>query len=139
MRFVKYTVAGILVAFGALFLAAGTYALFDEDSPGTSAFVGCLILGVPPFAGGIWLYSATQKQSHNTQQSLLQAENKRRRDILYELIQAKEGKFTLLDFAIAADLPGDEARTFLQDQAKAFGADYSVTEKGDIVYHFWQG
>ena len=139
MRFIKYTVAGILVAFGGLFLSVGAYALFDDDEGSKAAFAGCMILGAPPFAGGVWLYNATRKQSRYDQKSLAQAEDKRRQSVLYELIQSKGGQFTLLEFAMAADLPGEEAKAFLQAQAKAFGADFSVTEKGDILYLFSQG
>jgi hypothetical protein len=139
MKIIKYSIASVLIGFGIIVLASGVYSLFDEEAPNPSTFVACTVFGLPPTAGGIWLWRATQKQSKPSKKEQLAMEQKRRQEVLYQLIQEKEGRFTLLEFAMAAELPGEEARDFLQAQAQAFGANFDVNEQGDIVYRFLPG
>lgn len=140
MKFIKYSVASILIGFGSLLIAAGVYSLFDDGLEGDkSVFVTLMIVGLPPTSGGIWLWNATQKQGKLSKQEQLDVENKRRQEVLYQLIKEKEGRFTLIEFAMAAELPGEDAKAFLQEQAQAFGANFDVNDQGDIVYRFLPG
>ncbi|MEL6136220.1 MAG: hypothetical protein AAFR42_02245 [Cyanobacteria bacterium J06628_6] len=140
MRFLKYTIGGVLLFVGSITLMAGVYALVDEDAEDPrSIFLSCLIVGAFPAAGGGWMVMSARQDSKRMGQSKQAAEDKRRRDVLYQLIKETDGKFTLLQFAMAVDLPATQAREWLDDQAKLFGANFSVTEQGDIVYHFLPG
>ncbi len=139
MRFLKYSVGGILLFFGGIVLLAGLASLTDDDADQPMTFVSCLIVGAVPTAGGGWLVAGAKKDSKQFAQSRQAAEDKRRRDVLYQLIKDTDGRFTLLEFAMAVDLPAAQAREWLDEQAKMFGANFSVSEKGDILYHFLPG
>ncbi|NEP16463.1 MAG: hypothetical protein F6J97_06100 [Leptolyngbya sp. SIO4C1] len=117
----KKLTSATLISLGALFLLASPYSLSKKDVPQPQGWLGYLLIGTPLMIGGAWLWGSPRSHS---------AETQRRRQILYELIQAKQGQFTLIEFAIAADLPGQEARDYLLEQARAFGADYQITETG---------
>lgn len=61
--------------------------------------------------------------------------------VFYAQIAAHQGRISVLDFAIAAQLTGSEARQFLDQRAKDFWGDFEPTPAGDILYTFrsWQG
>ena len=65
-----------------------------------------------------------------------QLEIRRQQQIFYSLIQAHQGRISVLDFAIAANLDAREARQFLDHRAEEFLANFEVTEQGDMIYLF---
>jgi hypothetical protein len=137
MGFFKQLSGALLMSVGGLFLLASVLILFDRsEEDRASASMGCVLLGAPPAALGAWLFRSAQAQTQKQRQAQQAAENQRLQSVLYQLIEQKQGKFTLIEFAMAADLSGEVARDYLQDQARAFGADFSVTDQGEIVYHF---
>ncbi|WP_017720619.1 hypothetical protein [Kamptonema formosum] len=56
--------------------------------------------------------------------------------IFYRLIQDNGGRITALDFAIKANLSGEEARQYLEERAVEFSAQFDVSEKGGVMYCF---
>jgi hypothetical protein len=46
------------------------------------------------------------------------------------------GRLSVLDFAIAAQITGREARQFLDQRAKEFWGDFEPTSAGDVLYTF---
>ncbi|MGF1458070.1 MAG: hypothetical protein ACFBSG_03490 [Leptolyngbyaceae cyanobacterium] len=54
----------------------------------------------------------------------------------YDCLQRQQGKISALDFAIAAQIPGPQARAFLDARARDFLADFEPMATGDIVYTF---
>ncbi len=56
--------------------------------------------------------------------------------IFYRLIQDNHGRITALDFAIKANLSGEEARQYLEERAVEFSAQFEVSEKGGVMYYF---
>ncbi|MBW4497222.1 MAG: hypothetical protein KME26_30025 [Oscillatoria princeps RMCB-10] len=56
--------------------------------------------------------------------------------IFYRLIQDTRGRITALDFAIKANLSGEEARQYLEERAVEFSALFEVSEKGGVMYCF---
>ncbi|TVQ09365.1 MAG: hypothetical protein EA368_09610 [Leptolyngbya sp. DLM2.Bin27] len=56
--------------------------------------------------------------------------------IFYAQIAAQQGRISVLDFAIAAQIPGGEARQFLDQRAKDFWGDFEPTAAGDVLYTF---
>lgn len=54
----------------------------------------------------------------------------------YDCLQRHQGKISALDFAIAAQITGPQARAFLDARAKDFFADFEPTTYGDILYTF---
>ncbi|MEO0455116.1 MAG: hypothetical protein AAF152_00850 [Cyanobacteria bacterium P01_A01_bin.114] len=131
MTVLKQITAATLIGLGSLFVLAAPYSLSKDDVPQPQGVIGYLAIGVPLLAGGGWLWGP-RGQTRQSQQ----AETQRRQTVLYQLIRSRRGQFTLIEFAMAANLPGDEARDYLLAQARAFGADYLVTETGEIVYQF---
>ena len=65
-----------------------------------------------------------------------QLEILRRQQVFYSLIQAHQGRISLLDFAMAANLSAPEAKSYLDHRAEEFLANFEVTEKGDMFYIF---
>ncbi|HEY9645130.1 MAG TPA: hypothetical protein V6C88_02105 [Chroococcidiopsis sp.] len=63
-----------------------------------------------------------------------------KRDRLYatffELVRAGQGRLSVLDFAIATQLPGSTAKAFLDDRAREFDATFDVTDSGGVFYQF---
>ena len=58
------------------------------------------------------------------------------RNIFFNLIQNNKGSITVMDFAVAADLSGTEAKKILEKFAVEFDATFDVTEEGQVVYLF---
>ncbi|MEM6592942.1 MAG: hypothetical protein AAF651_13915 [Cyanobacteria bacterium P01_C01_bin.73] len=56
----------------------------------------------------------------------------------YDCLRQRHGKISALDFAIAAQITGPQAREFLDARAKDFFADFEPTAFGDILYTFGQ-
>jgi len=54
----------------------------------------------------------------------------------YDCLQRHQGQISVLDFAIAAQITGPQAREFLDARAKDFFADFEPMTSGDILYSF---
>jgi hypothetical protein len=101
-----------------------------------NAVIGCFILGVATSAAGAGLLRSSRLSQNKAKALELESEQDRLRGILYQLIADKQGAFTLVQFAIAADIPPKAAQNFLDQQATAFNADFTVSEQGAVVYQF---
>lgn len=73
---------------------------------------------------GFWLWQHHQQRKKQLYQ------------LFYDLIKARGGRIHVLDFAMAAQLTGREARTFLDARAREFFANFEPTDHGDILYTF---
>jgi hypothetical protein len=56
--------------------------------------------------------------------------------IFYAQVAAHQGRISVLDFAIAAQITGREARRFLDQRAQDFWGDFEPTPSGDVLYTF---
>jgi hypothetical protein len=56
----------------------------------------------------------------------------------YQCLQMHQGRISVLDFAMAAHIPGPQARAFLDARARDFFADFEATAYGDVLYTFWR-
>jgi hypothetical protein len=56
--------------------------------------------------------------------------------VFYAELVAHGGRISVLDFAIAAQITGSEARQFLDQRAKEFWGDFEPTAAGDVLYTF---
>ena len=54
----------------------------------------------------------------------------------YELLQSNQGRISVIDFAMAAQVTGPRARAFLDARAKDFFAEFEPSTQGDIFYTF---
>ena len=59
--------------------------------------------------------------------------------VFYTVLQAQQGRVSVLDFAMQAQLSGTEAQAYLDEQARAFSARFEPTLQGDILYVFSLG
>lgn len=57
-------------------------------------------------------------------------------DRFFQLLQENQGRITLMQFAIATRLSGEEATEYLDKQAIEFNANFDVDEQGNIFYVF---
>ena len=51
-------------------------------------------------------------------------------------MEAHNGEFSLLQYAKAADISGQEARAYLDERAQEFNATFEVDMNGGIIYRF---
>ena len=68
-----------------------------------------------------------QRQRHH--QQLLYA-------IFYDHLRQNQGRLSVLEFAMAAQIPGPTARSFLDARAQDFFAQFEPTSYGDVIYTF---
>lgn len=122
---------GLLVLMALVLLANPD--LTDDDR---EAALGLIVLATPPLtatAGLGWGLYSHQRQARKQQQA---AESEALRRQFYQLVQAHQGRLTVLQFAAATNLSGAEAKQYLDERAQEFGADFSADAPGEISYHF---
>jgi len=85
--------------------------------------------GVPLTTIGIWYGTDTYLQRQQARQNHLKRN-------FYALIEAQNGEFSLLQYAKAADVSGQQARSYLDKRAKEFNATFEVDMEGGIIYRF---
>lgn len=56
--------------------------------------------------------------------------------LFYQLLLQRGGRISALDFAMTAQLTGQEARRFLDARAKEFCGNFEPTQQGDVLYTF---
>ncbi len=84
-----------------------------------------VFFGLAPTAlGGLLLYTSLRADRHAI------------RDRFFQLLQANQGRLSLLDFAAATRLEPAIARRHLDGWAKEFSATFEVSDDGDIDYVF---
>lgn len=84
-----------------------------------------VLFGLAPAAIGGWLL-----------QTGFQAERQALRERFFQLLQASQGRLSVLDFAAATRLEPAIARQHLDGWAREFSAHFEVTDRGDIYYIF---
>jgi hypothetical protein len=128
----KKVAATFLVGFGGICIIAGIYAPFNSDisrQERTAQAVSCLLVGIPLTGWGALIFRGVGQQAKKQASDRLQS-------IFYRLIQQTNGQITVMHFAIEAQLPGKEAKQYLDQKAKEFQAAFEVTENGDVTYRF---
>lgn len=58
------------------------------------------------------------------------------RNIFFDLVKKNQGSITVMEFAMAANLSGTDAKKILEKFAVEFDATFEVTEEGHILYLF---
>lgn len=122
----------MLLTIGGIFLITAISIPFDQDeSPKAKAeqFAGCLIIGVPLTAWGGWIAWSLSRESQVK-------ESDRLRSTFFQVAKENDGCVSVMQFSMAANLPGDKAKEFLDERAKEFSASFDVDEQGGIFYRF---
>ncbi|MEA5579007.1 hypothetical protein [Anabaena sp. UHCC 0451] len=114
-------------------------ALYQLDNTATQG----IIFGVPTALLGGWLVLGMYKQNRQNKKVLterqneyLQCQEQAKLSQFYQMLQANNGRITLLSFAMQSQLPPSEAQQFLDQKAKEFNANFQVNEEGGVSYHF---
>lgn len=135
MRLLQKALAGFCLLIG---LPVVLLTLLQLTNPNTSpqdrdeASAALFILGFPPTALGGWLVWSLS-QGH---QKAAQKQIKQREQLFLDMLQQCQGRITILQFAAAAELSMDDAKTFLDEKAKGLNASFDVSDTGAVVYCF---
>lgn len=132
MKLLRQTASGVLLSVGLLFLMVAILAPFDKsESPEEQRDItlGGLMLGVPMMISGGWLLRGLRRDWQKE-------EGDRLRTVFFQTARETGGYFSLMQFAMAADLPGETAKRYLDDRAKEFAASFEVDEQGGMFYRF---
>lgn len=132
MRLFKRLAAGVLLTVGGLFLIAAISIPFDQDEdPGVKneQLLGCLLLGIPPTGLGGWLAWTLHREAQVR-------DGDRLRSAFFQLAKETAGCMSVMQFAMAVNLPGDQAKAFLDERAAEFDANFSVDDQGGVFYRF---
>jgi hypothetical protein len=121
--------------FGSLFLYGGgtvsTGVLVGISTTHASGFALTMLsillvfFGLAPASLGSWLLYTSAKVDRQVM-----------RDRFFQLLQTRQGKISLVDFAAATQLDPIVARRYLDRWAKECLANFEVSEAGDIYYVF---
>lgn len=133
MKLIKKAAAGLLLTLGIFILICSARTRFSHNNtfPDTRVdkAIDYLLLGVPITAAGGWLAWTLHQQDRKQVQQRLQS-------LFYQLLNQNEGKITLMQFALEAQLTAGVAKQYLDEKAKEFGATFNVSEDGQIYYCF---
>lgn len=129
--------AGLLMFVGVPILFVSGFNLFDGN-PGVRELSLILFsfVGLPPTALGGWLIWGLRQQANQEQLEAERLHRHRLNATFFRAIADGNGAITPLQFSMATQISGDEARAFLDSRAKEFDATYDVTAEGTLVYRF---
>ncbi len=139
LKFLKMAFAGCLVSTGALFLAVTLAMPFDPDQRNNPDWVYGMavgaVLGVVPLGWGGWIFWGLHRDRQLRRPTRADPQAQLRR-VLFDLLQQTGGEVTLVQFAMTANLSGQDAKAFLDQAAVDFDATFRVGESGEIYYQF---
>jgi large subunit ribosomal protein L7/L12 len=122
----------VLISIGCFFLLVAAIWLYNPNRVMEKKMSGALVwitLGLPLVGLGNWRgWRASQQEQKAKSDRLVSA--------FYRLLQQSNGQITVLDFAMATELPAQEAKEYLDEKAKEFDAYFLVTEGNGICYQF---
>ncbi|TVP62652.1 MAG: hypothetical protein EA343_10575 [Nodularia sp. (in: Bacteria)] len=95
-----------------------------------------IIYGVPTMVLGGWLSLGLYRQSKNEKKAQQKQLSDRLQSNFYQMLQENNGRVTVLGLAMNCQLPAADAQEYLDMKAKEFNADFQVSEKGAVSYHF---
>ena len=138
MRSIKKVCAGFMLSLGFLFLMVSLSALFDLNAENNTPeqieeakneILGGMVLGLPFTAGGGYMFWGLRRKNRKELSDRLDS-------IFYQIIQANNGKITVLQLAMEAKLPGKQAKEYLTQKSQEFNACFEPSDQGDITYLF---
>lgn len=138
MKWVLWSVSLSLASLGALLLIFSLVLLSKPEATkeDRDASMGLFVLAVPPLIGAAGLSWTLYFQQRQARQQQQKAEAEALQKLFYDLVQQHQGRLTVLQFAAATNLTGPEAKQYLDERAKEFGADFTAEAAGEVTYHF---
>lgn len=101
----------------------------NPEKKDNDALLGGLLLGIPAaVSGGLLAWNLYQTPRKNSEAEL--------RATFFRLIKSNDGRVTPIGLSMAAGISGEEAKLFLDEQAREFVADFGVDDLGNVYYQF---
>jgi large subunit ribosomal protein L7/L12 len=138
MKFLTKLTAGFLLMSGFLCLMVSASALSQlpdkdqntlEQQDATDTFVGGIAFGVPLVAGGGYMLWGLRRRNEKLLRDRLDS-------TFYQMLKANNGRITVLQLAMEAQLSGEQAKQYLDQKAKEFNATFEPSDQGNISYLF---
>jgi len=102
-----------------------------EDREG--ALAALFILGLPPTGIATYLiFDLKHSQKDKVNKNQINKEQ-----VFLKILAENAGEITVLKFAVEAQLSFEQAKEYLDSQAKELNADFSVNDEGGIAYKFY--
>jgi serine/threonine-protein kinase len=139
MKLIKKFCAGFCLIIGVpIFMVTTVELLASNLTPEEreESLAALFLFGVPFTGLGTWFVWDLSRQNKQQKENVEEKENERLRQIFYDLITQGAGKITIISFAQKANISGEEAKTYLDEKAQEFGADFEVSNTGSIIYKF---
>jgi len=136
LKFVKKAGAGVLLAVGAPIVVLSGYGLLDPSSTVRQLSIVIMAIGLPPTGIAGWLIWSLARQSKRDAIEADRADRRKLQATFFRLLKQNDGRVSLLQFAMEADLPGDSAKDYLKNQAQVFEAEVEVSTSGNPIYCF---
>lgn len=135
MKTLKKITAGIFLIIGLSILLLGTIDLVNpnatkKDKEGSLAAI--VLFSLPSTSLGAWLVWSLRQQ-HLKQAKQL---NLDREQQFLRILEQHEGEITVTKFALAAQIPIEEAKLYLDQKAKQLNAEFEASNDGGIIYRF---
>ncbi|MBE9039535.1 hypothetical protein IQ235_01830 [Oscillatoriales cyanobacterium LEGE 11467] len=129
--------AGLLLAIGfPIVLLSGTHLADPSAGVRELSLVILTFVGLPPTTTAGWLLWGLWEQSRVERVAQAQARVDRLAATFFQLLKENNGAVTPLQFAMKAQLPGSEAKEYLEFRAQEFDAEFEVNDRGKILYLF---
>jgi hypothetical protein len=138
MKFLTKLTAGFLLMSGFICLMVSASALSElpdkdqntlEQEDATDTFFGGIALGVPLVAGGGYMLWGLRRKNEKLLRDHLDF-------TFYQMLKADNGRITVLQLAMEAQLSGEQAKQYLDQKAKEFNATFETSDQGNISYLF---
>lgn len=130
MKLITKLTAGVLLGIG---LPIALLAVTDIANPTAKNKEGAVaafcLFGLPTTALGGWLVLGARRKDQQEMSDRLQAS-------FFNLLKQGNGRITPLGFAVATGLTGEVAKTYLDERAREFSANFDVDDEGNMFYCF---
>lgn len=135
MQVVKKIFAGLLLLIGLPIVILAAVDLADPDEARESkegALAAMVFFGLPSVAISTGLiFNLRQNHQRQSQQIGLLREQS-----FLQLLQQQHGEISAASFALAAKIPLEEAKVYLDEKAQQLDADFEVGDNREIIYRF---
>jgi hypothetical protein len=137
LKIIKKTIAGILMVSGIPVVLWSAFHLGGVSAwERELALILLTLVGLPPTAIGSWLLWTVAQQSKQEQLEAQRDRAERLQSTFFRMIVEGDGAITPLEFSMATQLSGQEAKVFLDGCAKDYDGAFDVTYEGNIIYRF---
>lgn len=109
--------------FGLFYLGFGLISPKDENS------LIILLFGLIAFLAGALIIWFQKKKKQNFETASLNA-------LFYDYLKSHDGKITVVQLAVAANIDGIKAKEYLEKKALEFSVTPEIDENGTVIYHF---